>query len=109
MSEAFDAAAHLIDRHLTGGRKHRTAVAGPRGELTHAEPAGLRNRVAAGPRAIGYAPRNGSPAAVASCVHRGSVIRIPRCSWSLLAPREDTWSAQRIKTPVWKAWKGVSA
>lgn len=25
-----------------------------------------------------------------------------------LAPREDTWSAQRIGTPVWKVWKGVS-
>jgi hypothetical protein len=97
-----------MGRHLAGSHGHRTAVVGPRGELTFAELAGLMNRVAAGLHTIGYAPRNGSPRAVASCVHRGSIIRIPRCSWYLLAPREDTWSAQRIGTPVWKAWKGVS-
>lgn len=97
-----------MGRHLAGNHGHRTAVVGPRGELTFAELAGLMNRVTVGLHTIEYAPRNGSPRAVASCVRPGSIMSVPRCSWYLLAPREDTWSAQRIGTPVWKVWKGAS-
>jgi hypothetical protein len=98
----------LIDRHLTAGPGHRTAVAGPRGDLPHAEPAGLRNRVAAGPRYRALPEERGAQS--------GGVVHPPLIhhSYSSLfvvstRPKEDMWSAQRLGIPAWKAWKEVSA
>lgn len=115
MSEAVNAPCLSIGPHQpssdwplpdenTSGR--RVAVAGPRGDLPRAGPAQLRNRVAAGLCAIGHPSGTWSPErccrvstldpSVASLAVRG-----PN------SPTEETWSAQRITTPAWKAWKEV--
>ncbi|HXV94400.1 MAG TPA: benzoate-CoA ligase family protein [Pseudonocardia sp.] len=56
MTEAFNAAAYLVDRHVDAGDGHREAVRHPRGRLTYAELAEEVRRVAAGLRAIGVRP-----------------------------------------------------
>jgi hypothetical protein len=113
MSGAFNAAAHPVgsdSRHLTAGPGPRTAVAGPRGDLPQAEPAGMRNPMAA------RAALPGAPRGEEQGAQSGGVVRPPliRHSYSSLfvvptRPMEDTWPAQRPGTPAWKAWKEVSA
>ncbi|MDX3231911.1 hypothetical protein [Streptomyces sp. ME19-01-6] len=108
MSEAFSTAARLTGRPLTGGHKHRTAWPARAAIRPAPNRPEVVNRVTAGLRAIGYAPRNRPPKTVRRAFtadrHPYSLLFVV---W--LAPKEDTWPAQRIATPVWKAWKGVSA
>jgi hypothetical protein len=104
MSEAFSAASHPIGPDERPQAQHRRGRPARRTDLRGAdrtdEPGGRRAAPSGTPRGTG--------------IQRCHVVHSPRISHSyselfVVSTREDTWSAQRIRTPMWKAWKEVSA